>query len=72
MAKKIPYLLAKAVGALKKYKNLSDNEAFRQATATLQAVGLLKPRSQDLTRFGKKLEKSMKLSKRLRKKDGKD
>jgi len=67
-----PYILMKAVGALTTYRGLDEKEAFREATRVLQAVGLLKPGTQELTRFGKKLEKSMKISRTRRKKDGKE
>lgn len=63
----IPYLLAKAAGALQKYHGLSPEDAFKHATRVLQGAGLLKPRSHSLTKFGLKLEKSLKISKGLRK-----
>jgi len=65
-----PYILMKAVGALTAYKGLDEKEAFREATRVLQAVGLLKPGSHELTRFGQKLERSLKISRARRKKDG--
>ena len=69
MAKKIdkPYLLMKAVGALMKHRKLNEKEAFRIATEALQAVGLLRPRTQKLTRWGKDLQRRMKISKSRRK-----
>ena len=68
MAGKKPYVLMKTVGALKKYVKLSDKEAFRQATKVLQAVGLIRPGTQDLTRWGKIIEKRMKISRAKKKK----
>jgi len=65
-----PYILMKAVGALTTYKKVDEKEAFRQATQVLQAVGLLRPGTHELTRFGKKLERSLKISRARRKKDG--
>ena len=64
-----PYLLMKAVGALIKHRHLSEKEAFRVATEALQAVGLLKPRTQKLTRWGKDLQRRMKISKAKRKRN---
>lgn len=66
MAKTKPYILTKAVGALKKYKKLSAQEAFKQATTVLQGVGLIRPGSHTLTRWGKILEKRLKISKSKR------
>jgi len=66
-----PYLLMKTVGALMSHRGLSEREAFRVATTALQAVGLLRPRTQDLTRWGKLLERRMKISRSKRKKKGK-
>jgi len=63
-----PYLLMKAVGALEKHRKLNEKEAFRVATITLQAVGLLRPRTQKLTRWGKDLQRRMKISRSRRKK----
>jgi len=63
-----PYLLMKAVGALEKHRKLDEKEAFRVATITLQAVGLLRPRTQKLTRWGKDLQRRMKISRARRKK----
>ncbi|RKX61960.1 MAG: hypothetical protein DRP34_04935 [Thermodesulfobacteriota bacterium] len=69
MAKKNdkPYLLMKAVGALEKHRNLNEKEAFRIATVALQAVGLLRPKTQKLTRWGKDLQRRMKISRAKRK-----
>ena len=63
-----PYLLMKAVGALEKHRKLNEKEAFRVATVALQAVGLLRPRTQKLTRWGKILQRRMKISRARRKK----
>jgi len=65
-----PYILNKAVGALVKYEKLSEKEAWRWATEVLQAVGLIRPHSHRLTRWGKDLERRMKISRSLRKKKG--
>ena len=73
MAQEKPYILMKAVGALKAYEGYDDETAFKVATEVLQAVGLLYPGTHKLTRFGKDLERRMKirraLLKRLRRKD---
>ena len=63
-----PYLLMKAVGALEKHRHLDEKEAFRVATVALQAVGLLRPGTQKLTRWGKDLQRRMKISRSRRKK----
>lgn len=63
-----PYILMKTVGALVKHRKMSEKDAFRVATEALQAVGLLKPKSQSLTRWGKILERRMKISRARRKK----
>jgi len=65
-----PYLLMKAVGALEKHRHLDEKEAFRVATVALQAVGLLSPGTQKLTRWGKDLQRRMKISRSKKKKKG--
>ena len=63
-----PYILMKAVGALTKYEGVSEEEAFRMATEVLQAVGLMRPGTHDLTKFGKDLERRLKIRRALLKK----
>ncbi len=62
-----PYILMKTVGALQKHEGVSREEAFRMATEALQALGLLRPGTHTLTRWGKDLERRMKISRALRK-----
>ncbi len=63
-----PYLLMKAVGALTKYRHLSSEDAFRYATLVLQSLGLMRPGTHNLTRWGKDLERRFKISRSRRKK----
>jgi len=63
-----PYLLMKAVGALEKHRHLDEKEAFRVANVAVRAVGLLRPGTQKLTRWGKDLQRRMKISRSRRKK----
>lgn len=66
MPKKKPYILTKTVGALTKYVKMDNRDAFRHATKVLQGLGLLRPGTQDLTRWGKLLEKRLKISRGLK------
>jgi len=63
-----PYILDKAAGALMEYRGLDRESAYACATMVLQAVGLMRPGSFELTRIGKDVERRLKIRRALLKK----
>jgi len=63
-----PYLVDRAAGALMKYEGLDKKEAYRTAVMALQAAGLIRPGSMQLTKIGKDVQRRLKIRRAKRKK----